>query len=59
MIRDRATFRSSPGIDMPLLAAVMAVITLGLVNLYSATSVYADDAQRMRGRVGASTHGGQ
>jgi rod shape determining protein RodA len=48
LMRDRATFRSSPGIDMPLLAAVMAVITLGLVNLYSATSVYADDAQRMQ-----------
>lgn len=47
-MRDRATFRSSPGIDMPLLTAVMAVITLGLVNLYSATSVYADDTQRMQ-----------
>jgi rod shape determining protein RodA len=33
---------------MPLLAAIVAIITVGLVNLYSATSVYADDLQRMR-----------
>ena len=46
MVRDHITARGSPGIDMPLLLAVMAIITLGLVNLYSATSVYADDAQR-------------
>jgi rod shape determining protein RodA len=46
-LRDRISFRSGPGIDMPLLAAVVAIITVGLVNLYSATSVYADDTQRM------------
>ncbi len=46
MVRDHITARGSPGIDTPLLLAVMAIITLGLVNLYSATSVYADDAQR-------------
>jgi rod shape determining protein RodA len=45
-MRDRITFRGSPGVDSALLLAVMAIITLGLVNLYSATSVYADDAQR-------------
>src|SRR5687768_4512494 len=44
--RDHIAARGSPGFDMPLLAAVVAIITLGLVNLYSATSVYADDAQR-------------
>ena len=43
-----ASFRAGGGVDMPLLLAVMAIITLGLVNLYSATSVYADDAQRVR-----------
>jgi len=47
-VRERMAFRGSPGIDMPLLAAVMAIITAGLVNLYSATSVYADDAQRVQ-----------
>jgi rod shape determining protein RodA len=46
MPRDHITARGGPSIDMPLLAAIMAIITLGLVNLYSATSVYADDAQR-------------
>jgi len=46
MARDHITARGSPGIDTPLLLAVMAIITLGLVNLYSATSVYADDGQR-------------
>ena len=38
MARDHITARGSPGIDTPLLLAVMAIITLGLVNLYSATS---------------------
>lgn len=47
-MRGRITFRGSPGIDTALLAAVMAIITFGLVNLYSATSVYADDAQRVQ-----------
>jgi len=46
MVRDHFTTRASPGIDMPLLLAIVAIITLGLVNLYSATSVYADDSQR-------------
>ena len=46
MARDHITARGGPSIDMPLLLAIMAIITLGLVNLYSATSVYADDSQR-------------
>ncbi len=48
MRSERMGFRGSPGIDMPLLIAVVAIVTLGLVNLYSATSVYANDAQRVR-----------
>ena len=37
---ERVSFRSGPQIDMPLLVAVVAIATMGLVNLYSATSVY-------------------
>ena len=48
MKNTRLGFRSSSGLDTPLLLVIMAIITLGLVNLYSATSVYADDAQRVR-----------
>jgi len=33
---------------MPLLLGVVAIVTLGLVNLYSATSVYLDIQQRTR-----------
>ena len=33
---------------MPLLLGVVAIVTLGLVNLYSATSVYLDIEQRTR-----------
>jgi rod shape determining protein RodA len=47
-MRERIAFRGGPGIDMPLLAAVVAIITVGLVNLYSATSVYENDAQRVQ-----------
>ncbi len=35
-------------VDMPLLLGVVAILTLGLVNLYSATSVYIDDDSRAR-----------
>ena len=42
------SFRRGPMIDMPLLLGVVAILTLGLVNLYSATSVYIDDDSRMR-----------
>lgn len=45
---DRISFRGGPAVDMPLLIAVVAIVTLGLVNLYSATSVYVDSAQRAR-----------
>jgi rod shape determining protein RodA len=34
------SFKSGPQIDTALLIAMMAVVTIGLVNLYSATSVY-------------------
>src|SRR5262249_6337914 len=44
----RLGFRSAAGVDTPLLLAVMAIVTLGLINLYSATSVFADDTQRLR-----------
>ncbi|HEY3666572.1 MAG TPA: FtsW/RodA/SpoVE family cell cycle protein, partial [Polyangiaceae bacterium] len=42
------SFRRGPMVDMPLLLAVVAILTLGLVNLYSATSVYIDDESRAR-----------
>ena len=48
MRNTRLRIRGAAGVDMPLLVVVMAVITLGLVNLYSATSVFADDTQRLR-----------
>jgi len=44
----RIGFRGATGVDTPLLLVVMAIVTLGLVNLYSATSVFADDMQRVR-----------
>ncbi len=40
------SFRSGPQIDMPLLAGVVAIATLGVVNLYSATSAYIGADQR-------------
>ena len=48
MAGDRFSFRRGPMVDMPLLLGVVAILTLGLVNLYSATSVYIDDASRAR-----------
>ena len=47
-VASRISFRRGPAVDMPLLLAVVAIVTLGLVNLYSATSVYADTATRAR-----------
>lgn len=41
------SFRSGPHVDMPLLVAIVAIATCGLVNLYSATSPY----------IGSGTHG--
>ena len=47
MIRiGRISFRSGPQIDMPLLFGIVAIATLGIVNLYSATSVYIDSRSR-------------
>jgi rod shape determining protein RodA len=37
---NRVSFRSGPQIDMALLVCSVAIATLGLVNLYSATSYY-------------------
>jgi len=48
MLGERISFRRGPMIDMPLLLGVVAILTLGLVNLYSATSVYLDDESRAR-----------
>ncbi|HVJ21565.1 MAG TPA: rod shape-determining protein RodA [Polyangiaceae bacterium] len=45
---DRVSFRGGPQVDMALLLAVVAILTLGLVNLYSATSVYVENAQKAR-----------
>lgn len=47
-MRSRVTFRGGPQVDMPLLLVVVAIITLGLVNLYSATSVYVDSVRQGR-----------
>jgi rod shape determining protein RodA len=41
-------FRRGPAVDMRLLTAVVVIVTAGLVNLYSATSVYADTETRAR-----------
>lgn len=38
--------RSSLQVDMPLLLGIVAIATLGVVNLYSATSVYIDAGKR-------------
>jgi rod shape determining protein RodA len=38
----RVSFRSGPQVDMPLVVGVVAIATLGVVNLYSATSPYTD-----------------
>ena len=43
---DRIAFRSGPQIDMPLLIIVVAIATIGVVNLYSATSVYIHAGER-------------
>jgi rod shape determining protein RodA len=42
---DRVSFRTGPQIDMPLLLGIVAISTLGVVNLYSATGVYIDTKQ--------------
>ncbi|HMJ11877.1 MAG TPA: FtsW/RodA/SpoVE family cell cycle protein, partial [Polyangiaceae bacterium] len=46
MRTDRISFRGGPQVDMPLLLGIVGIITLGVVNLYSATSPYMDAGQR-------------
>jgi len=43
---ERISFRGGPQIDMPLLLCSVAIATLGIVNLYSATSVYIEAGRR-------------
>lgn len=43
---DRISFRGGMQVDMPLLLGVVAIATLGIVNLYSATSPYIDAGKR-------------
>ena len=48
MRNERFSFRAAPLIDMSLMLVAVAIVTLGLVNLYSATSVYVESTQRSR-----------
>ena len=45
---DRISFRGGPQVDMALLLTMVEILTLGLVNLYSATSVYVENVQKAR-----------
>lgn len=45
---DRVSFRGGPQIDMALLVVVVLIVTVGLVNLYSATSVYVENVHKAR-----------
>jgi rod shape determining protein RodA len=47
-VATRMMFRRGPAVDLKLLFAVVLIVTAGLVNLYSATSVYADTAMRAK-----------
>jgi rod shape determining protein RodA len=42
---DRVSFRGGTQVDMPLLVGIVAIATFGIVNLYSATSVYINSAK--------------
>ncbi len=42
----RISFRSGPQIDMPLLICSVLIATAGIVNLYSATSVYIEAGRK-------------
>jgi rod shape determining protein RodA len=44
--REGVAFRTGVQIDMPLLVGLVAIATLGVVNLYSGTSVYLEDPRR-------------
>jgi len=46
MARPGLTFRSGTNVDMPLLLVVVAIASIGVVNLYSATSAYVGAATR-------------
>ena len=46
--RSRSDSAAPPVSTRRSLLVIMAIVTLGLVNLYSATSVFADDTQRVR-----------
>lgn len=43
---DHVTFRGGTRIDMALLLGIVGVATLGVMNLYSATSVYTESAKK-------------
>lgn len=45
MARHQVSFRSGPQIDMPLLLVVVLIASIGVVNLYSATSAYVGAAR--------------
>lgn len=45
---ERISLRRSALVDMPLLIGVVLIVTLGLVNLYSATSFYVDDSAKAK-----------
>ena len=47
-VAGRMMFRRGPAVDMRLLFAVVVIVTAGLVNLYSATSVYTDTAMKAK-----------
>ena len=44
--REDIGFRTGAQVDMPLLVGIVAIATLGVVNLYSGTSVYLEVARR-------------
>jgi rod shape determining protein RodA len=45
---ERFSLRRGALVDMPLLIGVVLIVTLGLVNLYSATSFYVDDSAKAK-----------
>jgi len=45
MARHTVSFRSGPQVDMPLLLVVVLITSIGVVNLYSATSAYVGAAR--------------
>ena len=45
MLRNSPSFRSQTLVDMPLLLVVVAIASIGVINLYSATSAYVGAAR--------------